>query len=79
MDFSKVEEGFSFFRLAIRLDTKYTINFRYYIKTLDILSNLGGLWQLLFVLFAIIVNPINELSKSEILINSLFNFESSQS
>jgi hypothetical protein len=42
------EEELQFIRFIMRLDTIEIVNYRKYIKLQDILSNLGGLWQVIF-------------------------------
>lgn len=75
-DFSIVNPGDTFFKLTLRLDNRKITNFRKCLKLADVLSNLGGLWNVLFVSFLVILSPINYLSQSELLINSFFHFES---
>jgi hypothetical protein len=70
-----VKDGTPFFKFVLRLDNREIHNTRSYIKVLDILSNAGGLWELLFAVLLTFVGPINELSLKEMLLNSLFKFE----
>ena len=72
------EEGGTFLRFIMRLDNTEIINYRSYIKIQDILSNLGGLWQIVFLVFLVVSYPINSLSYKLQILNSLFNFEGAE-
>ena len=62
----------------MRLDTIEIVNYRSYIKLQDILSNLGGLWQVIFLICQILATPITQLSYKILILNSLFNFEGAE-
>ncbi|KAM3144230.1 hypothetical protein pb186bvf_003692 [Paramecium bursaria] len=65
----------NFLRAVFRLETTENLHIRKYTKIQDILSNLGGLWQVLFSIALILQKPVSELSFKIQILNSLFNFE----
>ncbi|CAD8116444.1 unnamed protein product [Paramecium sonneborni] len=61
------------------LDNKYTNYSRSYIKLLTILSKIGGLWQLIFVIFGIISKSYIVTEMRLNLANKLFRFQKLES
>ncbi|KAM3144229.1 hypothetical protein pb186bvf_003691 [Paramecium bursaria] len=70
--------GVEFLKVVFRMETTEQVYNRSYQKITLILSNLGGLWQVLFSIALMIQKPVSELSYRIQIINSLFNFEGSQ-
>ncbi|CAD8200248.1 unnamed protein product [Paramecium pentaurelia] len=60
----------------IIIDNKYTSYQRSYIKLTTILSKIGGLWQLIFIIFGIITKPFIQTEMRINLANKLFRFQS---
>ncbi|CAK64211.1 unnamed protein product (macronuclear) [Paramecium tetraurelia] len=61
--------------VLIRLANTENISYRIYPKLQDILAQAGGLWEVLMLVFTILVKPIQSLSYKLDVINNLFNFE----
>ncbi|CAK79723.1 unnamed protein product (macronuclear) [Paramecium tetraurelia] len=61
--------------VLIRLANTENISYRIYPKLQDILAQAGGLWEILMLVFTIMVKPIQSLSYKLDVINNLFNFE----
>ncbi|CAK92756.1 unnamed protein product (macronuclear) [Paramecium tetraurelia] len=59
----------------IILDNKYTSYQRSYIKLPTILSKIGGLWQLIFIIFGFITKPFIQTEMKINLANKLFRFQ----
>ncbi|CAD8072951.1 unnamed protein product [Paramecium primaurelia] len=61
--------------VLIRLANTENISYRIYPKLQDILAQAGGLWEILMLVFTILVKPFQSLSYKLAVINNLFNFE----
>ncbi|KAM3134862.1 hypothetical protein pb186bvf_013031 [Paramecium bursaria] len=72
------DDGDKFLHLTIRLDLVENMTKRTYQKMSAVLSQIGGLWNVLFTLALILQYPISNLSYKLAIINSLFNFEGQQ-
>ncbi|CAD8103424.1 unnamed protein product [Paramecium primaurelia] len=65
--------------VLIRLANTENISYRIYPKLQDILAQAGGLWEVLMLVFTIMVKPFQALSYKLDVINNLFNFEGQKS
>ena len=64
--------------MAIFLDNKILLYNRTYNTILDILGNIGGLFDLLLFVGMVIVGPISKISLDLNLVNEVFSFEESK-
>ncbi|KAM3140758.1 hypothetical protein pb186bvf_007163 [Paramecium bursaria] len=62
-------------QIIFRLTTVESQNFRSYSKFQDILGQVGGLWNVLFLVAKYLQYPLSVLSYKLAIINSLFNFD----
>ncbi|KAM3140759.1 hypothetical protein pb186bvf_007164 [Paramecium bursaria] len=65
----------NFFTAKIKLTNTQSENYRSYPKLQNILAEIGGLWNILFLIMKYIQYPLSVLSYKIFLLNQLFNFE----